>query len=160
MRDKQTKSTAIQWLLPTVILLFAIVIMFIDFYTTSSESAQVQVEKNFTAVTEGYASTLKERMTAIQKTGKTIAVVMENHSKKELGLAEETVEALYNQTDAYMVIMADMDGRGVNQEKEWVSLAETDYFEQIKDGTEKFVYLENDGISDKKAVLGVLPIYK
>ena len=160
MRNKQTKSTAIQWLLPTVILLFAIVIMFIDFYTTSSESAQVQVEKNFTAVTEGYASTLKERMTAIQKTGKTIAVVMENHSKKEIGLAEETVEALYNQTDAYMVIMADMDGRGVNQEKEWVSLAETDYFEQIKDGTEKFVYLENDGISDKKAVLGVLPIYK
>lgn len=160
MKDKQTRSATIQWLLPTAILLIAIIIMFIDFYTTSSQLAQTQVEKNFTAVTEGYASKLKERITAIQRTGKTIAAVMGNHSQQELGLAEEAVQALYNQTDAYMVIMANLDGRGVNQEKEWVSLAETEYFEQIKDGTEQFLYLENDGISDKKAILSVLPICK
>lgn len=160
MKDKQTKSATIQWLLPTAILLIAIVIMFIDFYTSSSESAQTQVEKNFTAVTESYASTLKERLTGIQKTGKTIAAVMENHSKEELGLAEEAVEALHAQTDAYMVIMANLSGRGVNQNREEISIADTDYFEQIKDGSEQFLYLENDGINDKKAILGVLPIYK
>lgn len=160
MRHKQTSSATMQWLLPTAILLIAIVVMFIDFYTTSSESAQTQVEKNFTAVAESYASKLNERLTAIHKSGKTIAAVMENHSKKELELAEECVQALRSETDAYMVIMANPEGRGVNQEKEWVSLTETDYFEQIKDGTEQFLYLDNDGINEKPAVLSVLPIYK
>lgn len=160
MRDNQKKSATIQWLLPTAILLIAIVIMFIDFYTTSSESAQTQVEKNFTAVTEGYASKLNERITAIQKSGKTITAVMENHSKKELGLAEEAVEALYGQTDAYMVIMANLAGRGIDQEKEWISVEATDYYDQIKAGTEQVLYLEDDGITGKKAILSVLPIYK
>ena len=160
MSNKQEKSSTMLWLMPTAILLIAIVIMFIDFYTTSSEAAQNQVEKNFVAVTESYASKVRERLNSIQRTGKTIATVMENHSYKELGLAEETVQALHSQTDAYMVIMANMDGRGVNQDKEWVSLTETDYFEKIKDGTEQFLFLENDGMSGQTAVLCVLPIYR
>lgn len=159
MREKQTESSTVLWLMPTTILLIAIVIMFIDFYTTSSQSAQTQVEKNFTSVAEGYASKLEERLIAIQKSGKTIAEIMENHSKKELGLAEETVEALYSQSDAYMVIMANLAGRGVDQTKQWISVEATDYYEQIKDGTEKFLYLKDDGITGKRAVLGVLPIY-
>ncbi len=160
MSNKQEKSSTMLWLMPTAILLIAIVIMFIDFYTTSSEAAQNQVEKNFVAVTESYASKVRERLNSIQRTGKTIAMVMENHSYKELGLAEETVQALHSQTDAYTVIMANMDGRGVNQDKEWVSLTETDYFEKIKDGTEQFLFLENDGMSGQTAVLCVLPIYR
>lgn len=159
MKENQTKSTTVQWLLPTAVLLFAIIIMFIDFYTKSSESAQTQVEKNFTAVAEGYASTVNERLNAIQKSGKTIAAVMEYHTKKDLEIAEETVEALYSQTDAYMVIMSNLAGRGVNHEKNWISVAETDYYEKIKDGSEQILYLENDGITDKRAILTVLPIY-
>ena len=47
MRDKHTRKVAIQWMIPTAILLIAIVAMFVDFFKTSSKSAQVQVERNF-----------------------------------------------------------------------------------------------------------------
>lgn len=126
MREKQTKAATMQWLLLTAILLIAIVIMFIDFYMSSSKSARTQVERSFTDVTEEHASTLKERLTGIQKTGKTITAVMENHSGEELELAEEAVEALYAQTDAYMVIMTNLGGQGVDQNREEISIAKMD----------------------------------
>lgn len=158
MKDEQTRSTIVQWLLPTALLLAAIVGMFIDFFVTSSELAQTQVEKNFTIVMEGYASVLNEQLVTVQKSGETVAEIMKYHSTKELGLAEEAVGALYSQTDAYMVIMSNLEGEGVNQEKEWISLAGTGYYEQIKTGEEKTLYLENDELSGKKAILSVVPI--
>lgn len=160
MKDKQTRSAIVQWMIPTIVLLVAIIAMFIDFYITSSESAQAQVEKNFTGTAESYASMISERLTSIQKSGKVVAAIMGQHTKRELGIAEESVEALSSQTDAYMVIMADMDGQGINQEKEWISLVDMEYYERIKDGREQMLYLADDGIMDKSAVLCVSPIYK
>ena len=160
MRDKHTRRVALQWMFPTVILLIVIVAMFVDFYRTSSESAQKQVEKNFAAVAEEYATKFGDQLTSMQRTGKIVTAVMQQHSEKELGLVEEFVEALYDETDAYMVIMTNFDGRGINQDKEWVSLYHVAYLEQIKDGSEKFLYLEDDGISGKSAFLSVLPIGK
>lgn len=160
MKDKQTKSVIIQWMIPTAVLLVAIITMFIDFYVTSSESAQTQVEKNFSSVAEGYAAMVNERLTSIQKSGKVVAAIMEKHSMSEIGMAAETIEALHNQTDAYMVIMSNMEGKGVNQDNDWVNITGVDYYEQIKDGKEQFLYLENDGVNQKKAILCVLPICK
>ncbi len=160
MRDKHTRKVAIQWMIPTAILLIAIVAMFVDFFKTSSKSAQVQVERNFSSVSEGYASKFQEQLMSMQTSGRTVAAVIQQHSEKELGLVEEFVEALYDKTDAYMVIMTDLNGRGINQEKEWVSLYDIDYFEQLQDGNERYIHLENDGFSGKHAFLSVLPIGK
>lgn len=160
MRDKHTRKVAIQWMIPTAILLIAIAAMFVDFFKTSSKSAQVQVERNFSSVSEGYASKFQEELMSIQTSGRTVAAVVQQQSEKELGLVEEFVEALYEKTDAYMVIMTNLDGRGINQEKEWVSLYGIDYFEQLKDGNERYIHLENDGFGGKRAFLSVLPIGK
>lgn len=159
MKDKQIRATTVQWLVVTAMLVIIIIGMFVEFFSTNSESAQMQIEKNFMATTESYATKLRERLIGIQKSGKTIVSVVEKYSKTGLELAEEATEALYVNTDAYMVIMADTNGKGVNQNREWVSLVKTDYFEQIKDGKEQFLYLDNDGITNKEAVLAVIPIY-
>lgn len=159
MKEKKIKGSTLQWIVMTAMLLMVIVAMFVEFYSTNNEQAQTQVNKNFTSVTEGYASTLHERLIGIQKSGKTIVTIMEQHSVTEQKLAEETLEALHMHTDAYMAIMIGTDGKGVNQDGEQVSLAEMPYYEQIKDGKEQFLFLDNDGISDRKAVLSVLPIY-
>jgi len=160
MRDKHTRGVLIQWMIPTVILLIVVVAMFVDFFMRSSEAARTQVERNFAAVSEEYASKVGEQLTSMLKSGKTVTAVIRQHSEKELGLAEELVEALYDETDAYMVIMTNFDGRGINQEREWVSLYNVDYLEQLKGGGERFIYLENDGISGKSAFLSVIPIGK
>lgn len=158
MKDKQTKSAIVQWMIPTGVLLVAIIAMFIDFYITSGETAQSQIEKGFSAAAEGYAATMNERLVSVQKSGKVVTAIMKKHSSQEIGIAEEMVEALYDETDTYMVIMANMEGMGLDQNKEWVSIAETDYYDLIKDGKEQYLFLENDGISNKKAFLNVLPI--
>ena len=160
MRDKHTRRAAIQWMIPTVILLGVIIAMFVNFFTTSSEAAKTQVERNFTMVVGEYASKFGEQLTSMQKAGKTVTAVIRQHSEKELGLAEELVEALYQETDAYMVIMTNFDGRGINQDREWVSLYDVDYLNQLGDGNEKFLYLKNDGLTGKSAFLSVLPIGK
>lgn len=158
MKDKQTRSAIIQWMIPTTVLLVAIIAMFIDFFITSSESAQTQVEKNFTGTAESYASMISERLTSLEKSGKVVAAVIGQHSDTEVGIAEECVEALQNQTDAYMVIMTSIDGKGLNSEKEAVSLADVDYYDLIREGNEQILYLENDGMTNKSAVLCVTPI--
>ncbi len=160
MKDKQTRAAIIQWMIPTFVLLVVIIAMFIDFYITSSESAQEQVDKNFIATAESYAGMINERLISVQKSGKVVAEIMGNHTWQENEIAEEAVAALHNQTDAYMIIMSDMEGSGVNQDKEWLSLARLDYFEQIKGGEEQFLYLEDDGFNNKKTILCVLPVCK
>ena len=122
MKDKQIRATTVQWLVVTAMLVIIIIGMFVEFFSTNSESAQMQIEKNFMATTESYATKLRERLIGIQKSGKTIVSVVEKYSKTGLELAEEATEALYVNTDAYMVIMADTNGKGVNQNREWVSL--------------------------------------
>jgi len=147
-------------MIPTVILLIVIIAMFVDFFTTSSEEAQTQVERNFLSVAGEYASKFGEQLTSMQRSGKTVTAVIGQHSEKELGLVEELVEALHHETDAYMVIMANLDGRGIDQDREWVSLYDVDYLEQLSDGNEKFLYLKNDGFSGTSTFLSVLPIGK
>lgn len=160
MRDKQVRTATAQWLIPTIMLLIAMIAMFIDFYTTSSEAAQEQVEKGFIFMAEGYASQMAEKLTAMQQSGKTAAAIMGKHSKRELGLAEEAVEALAAETAAYMVIMSDLEGNGINQDGEWISVLGTDYYGDIQGGNEKFLYLEDDGFSGRSAFLVVLSIDK
>lgn len=160
MRNKHTRRMAVQWTIPTVVLLIAIIAMFVDFYTTSSEEAETQVDKNFLMAAGEYASQFGEQLTSMQSAGKTVTAVIRQHSEKELGLAEELVEALYHETNAYMVIMTNLDGRGINQNKEWVSLYDVDYLEQLKGDNEKFIYLEDDGFSGISAFLAILPIGK
>lgn len=159
MRDKQVRGAVVQWLVPSAILVIAIVVMFIDFYVKSSNTAQNQVDKMFISTADNYATQMSERLVSMQKSGKTVAAIMGLQSREDFQLVKEAVHALHMQTDACMVIMSNMEGTGVNQDGERTQLYALSYFEQLKDGEEKFIYLENEELTEEKIIMVVLPIY-
>lgn len=159
MKNKQVRGAVTQWLIPSAILLIAIVVMFIDFYVKSSKTAENQVDKMFISTAENYATQMSERLVSMQKSGKTVAAIMGLQSGKDFQLVKESVYALCSQTDACMVIMSDLKGVGIKQDGERIDIKSADYFEQIREGREEILYLENEELTGEKIILMVLPIY-
>lgn len=98
MTENQTKSMAVQWVVPTAVLMLVLIIMMYNFSTKSRDSASDTVSKNMTTIAEQCATNFTEELTLLEKVGEPIAELLGNStSEKEV---QELIEVAMKHSDA------------------------------------------------------------
>ncbi|MCM1253907.1 MAG: diguanylate cyclase [Clostridium sp.] len=157
--DKQTKSILVQWIGPTIIMIFIIGVMLFNFSVKSKASANDAVSRNMTTAVEICALKFEERLELLETVGRPVSELLEKESSLESSHAVELAEIAMRYSGAYAAYICGEDGQGINSAGEKISIAQTDYFEQIREADDVvYLFTMDDGIKEQSAIIVTIPV--
>ncbi len=179
MKDEQTKSAVMQWLVPTILLIAVVIVMLFNFSAKSGQSAAEEVENNMINITEKYATRVNHKVESMTETGKPIGFLMKEFVGKDEDFIVDMAEILCENSEAYAVIYCDADGRGICQDGSLIRIGELSYSSNLfvdnsdgeinekeekvisNQGIVKFIYVTNDEIGfGTEAIISIISLGK
>lgn len=154
--EKQTKSTIVSWVIPSLILIAVIFVMMYSFSNKSSADASDTISRNLIKAAQAYGENFMYKLETLGNVASPFRVLLERNPDLDERHAIDMTEILYSCTDAYKVIFCDSDGQGVDHQGDNVSIGNEEYFQNIhQSDTVSYVYME-EGTGD--AVSGAVVV--
>ncbi len=142
--DNQNRSTVLQWLVPTVIMMIVVVAMLINFSSKRSNEAESTVSRNLITATETFAETFLHQLEMAQKTAKPICVLLEREGVEDTERTAELLAIARECSDSYEAVYCDVNGQGWNQDGAEISIADAAYFEALQRPESMYIYTEEE----------------
>ncbi len=139
------------WLIPTALLVGFIVVMFLLFTAKVEQKGQNIVEENIAMTSEEYALRIGNELSQIEGNVR-FAVEMYEQYGTIHNMKKNLMTTLCNSSSAYMAVVVDEVGSGINNSGNLVKLGGLPYFYHAKNGDHWF-YTKDDGITGKPAVV-------
>ena len=146
------------WLIPTALLIGFIVVMFLLFTAKVEQKGQDIVEDNIAMTSEEYALRIGNELAQIEGNVEYAAEMYRQYGTIH-NMKKNLIKALCNSSAAYMAVVVDEVGVGLNNSGNLVKLGGLPYFYHAKNGNHWF-YTEDDGITGKSAVVYTATIEK
>lgn len=156
--DNQTKSAVAQWVVPSAVLIFVLFLMLFNFSIKSKKNADDTVTKNVTKIAQTCAGNLRAELTLTGKVGETVAELLEREKSIYSTGSMKIAETAARHSGAYAVYLCDGEGNGINDAGEHISIAQMSYFSEVQEAGEiTYLYTQNDGMGDHRAVITAIP---
>ena len=157
--NNQVKSIVVQWIVPALALVLALIIMFFNFSAKSEVEARDTVSKNITMMTERSAYNFKEEILSLVRVGEPIADIIGEKSELDSEYAVQLMETAMKYSGAYRIYTCDENGNAVDNEGEKVSLADRDYFEASTEADDiRYIYTTDAGTEELETMIVSIPI--
>ncbi len=163
MGEKKQKAYLNNW--PFLFFLFIAVSLVLMFrlMTELSVSEQAEVEEQFMDTVEGYAVELRDILTDMREQGNTVGLVAGALDEDDEVRINSTLISLGDNSDNYLAVLCDNSGKAIYkvtgettvQRKNIFSL---DYFEKVTNSGKGYIYVKDDGITGKSAIVCVSSI--
>jgi len=158
MSPYKTKGTIKNWLFAIGLMLFLIIFMVCKFFATSKATASETIAQEMTGTVGNYADVLKDQLAVMTETAQPFSKLAEKYSDEDTDIWQDIVDTLCTNSYAYMVLITNKDGIGINNNSDIIDLGHVAYFSKINQEEQGYYYIESDGVLDKKALLSVIPI--
>ena len=138
--ENQNKTIALQWMIPTGILMVVVIIMLFNFSNSTKTEATDTVHKNLIAATEEYRDDFLEELDDMNAIAVPVARILETAELKDTISIAEMTSIIARSTNAYKAYYCDSNGEGVNQNGERISIGDTDYFQAFQKSDSLYLY--------------------
>lgn len=139
------------WLIPTALLVGFMVVMFLLFTAKVEQKGQKIVEDNIAMISEEYALRIGNELSQIEGNVKYAVEIYEQYGTIH-NMKKNLLKTMCSSSSAYMAVLVDEVGSGINNSGNTVKLGGLPYFYHAKNGDHWF-YTEDDGITGKPAVV-------
>lgn len=157
--NNQVKSIVVQWIVPALALVLALIVMFINFSAKSEVEANDTVTKNITMMAERSAYNFKEEILSMVKVGEPLADILGDESDLSSAYVVQLLETAMKYSGAYRIYACDENGNGISDTGEKVSLSERDYFEAVSESDEvRYVYTMDVEPEETETMIAAIPI--
>lgn len=148
--ENQNKSIIASWVVPGVILIIAVAIMLINFFTKSSSDAAGVVSRNLIRSTQGYGEDFIHQLEILGKVADPVRAMLEREETWNEGFVTDMAEILDDCAGADAVVFCDESGQGINGNREAVDIGEEEYFSRLKafEGS-SYIYTEIENPQDE-----------
>lgn len=155
MKDSSKKSALFQLL--GLALIFVILSAYVlgSFYIRSRNKINISIEKKFVSVADYWGEQVNARISGLAEAAMPIGSLL---GRKGLRNREECIrllDALADNTDAYMAVFAEPSGFGVDNRGRDRELSGEAYFAML--GETAFFYTQDDGADGKSALIAAVP---
>ena len=159
--ENQNKTIALQWMIPTGILMVVVIIMLFNFSSSTKTEATDTVHKNLIAATEEYRDDFLEELDDMNAIAEPVARILETAELKDTISIAEMTSIIARSTNAYKAYYCDSNGEGVNQNGERISIGDTDYFQAFqKSDSLAYTCIEDGNYLNQKSVVTAVRIDK
>lgn len=140
-----------QWLIPTALLVGFMIVMFLLFTAKVEQKGQAIVEEDIAVTSEEYALKITNEMAKIESNVRYAVDMYEQYGTIH-NIRKNLVTTLCKTSSAYMSVIANEVGSGINNSGDLVDLGKLPYFYHAKNGDHWF-YTEDDGVTGKAALV-------
>ena len=140
-----------QWLIPTALLVGFMIVMFLLFTAKVEQKGQAIVEEDIAVTSEEYALKITNEMAKIESNVRYAVDMYEQYGTIH-NIRKNLVTTLCETSSAYMSVIANEVGSGINNSGNLVDLGKLPYFYHAKNGDHWF-YTEDDGVTGKAALV-------
>ncbi|MBD5490548.1 MAG: diguanylate cyclase [Lachnospiraceae bacterium] len=142
--DNQNKSSILQWVLPTGVMLVVVVIMLFRFWSKSGTESENAVFKTLISSTETYASGFLHELEKVGKTGEPISILLGDEGTADNARVAELLQVTADSADVDKVIFSDINGVGIDQTGASVELGQESWFEEVRGTESSYIYIEEE----------------
>ena len=138
--DNQNKSSVLQWLVPTGVMMVIVIAMLISFSAKSNKEAESSVSKTLIASTEGYGERFLHELQKVGMVGETTAEIFERMGMDDSARMTEVLGIAAKCANVEKVLYCSADGQAVDQTGAALSVGQESWFEEALDGEFPYVY--------------------
>lgn len=157
MKNERERKRMLQWVIPGALLLGLLLILLIRFLVMSRQTEQEEVADELSGFTQLYTQQLESIMDSIRKSTDLVADYISGQGTEKVDSAA-MLQAVCKVTGVYDAVICDAAGNGVRADGGTVALETADYFAQIGSGESQILYVPEDGLNDRDALLIASPI--
>lgn len=157
MKDKNLKSSLIRWIVPCTIFILLFYFLVLRFSLITKINEQIEVEESMISIAKGYAERIEHEMREMVN----ISIPLIDY----VGAFEDSEESKINMaavlqenTTAYLVVVGDMNGKGVTHAGGWIDLSVKDYFPSEVINEPIICWSKSDGVQGRECIVAVLPV--
>lgn len=163
MGEKKQKAYLNNW--PFLFFLFIVVSLVLMFrlLTESAVTEQAEVEERFMNTVESYAVELRDVLTDMRDQGKAVGIVAGEMEADDEVRINSTLFSLGGNNDNYLAILCENSGKAIYKitgeagvKRKTISSLE--YFEKVTSSGKGYIYVKDDGITGKSAIICISPI--
>ena len=142
--DNQNRSSVLQWLLPTGIMLVVVVVMLLRFWSKSGTESENSVFKTLISSTESYASNFRHELEKVGKTGEPIGVLIGDEGVADRARVAELLGVTADCADVEKVLYSDINGVGIDQTGAPVEIGQESWFEEVRGSESSYIYVQDE----------------
>lgn len=142
--DNQNRSSVLQWLLPTGIMLVVVVVMLLRFWSKSGTESENSVFKTLISSTETYASNFRHELEKVGKAGAPIGVLLGDEGAADSERVAELLEVTADCADVEKVLYSDINGVGIDQTGAPVEIGQESWFEEVRGSESSYIYVQEE----------------
>lgn len=151
------KLVFIHWGIPFVLLFVVIGIILIHFSVMEINESTQRITEEKEEEANTYAKRIYNELDQMTRVGVPAADVLGSLDEENGVITQNILMALSNHTLAYQVVYADAGGRGKDQKGNPVNISVEPYYQEAY-GEQQYQYIENDLISNRSAIVSIVPV--
>lgn len=143
--SNQNKSSVLQWLIPTGIMMVVVVVMLVSFYSKSNKEAENTVHKTLISSTETYGERFQSRLDGVSMAGEPIKRLLESEGVEDSARVTQLLGVAADSSEATAVFYSDDKGKAIDQTGASQDIGGTAWFQEVLEGERPYIYVEETG---------------
>lgn len=139
--DNQNRSSVLQWLIPTGIMLVVVIGMLLSFSAKSNKEAEMSVSKTLIASAEGYGDRFLYELHTVGKVGETAGEILERTGTDDSARTAEVLAIAAKCADVNKVLYCSADGKAMDQTGGLSDIGQEAWFAEAMAGEFPYVYV-------------------
>ena len=158
MQKRKIWENFLQWVLPCVLLVIALVLSIYDFNNKMEIAIQTVVDDQAEQIGLYYAAGVEDKLKALGNITDAVASIMAARLDRGEAFLNEKLDTLMKASDAYMVVYCATNGTGFLNDRRQIDMTELNYYDSILGETPHYLFTRSDGINGQMAFIYVCPI--
>lgn len=138
--DNQNRSSVLQWLIPTGVMMVVVVGMLVSFYSKSNKDTESSVLKTLVSSTEAYGERFLNQLDGVSKAGEPVRILLESEGTKESARVTQLLDIAADATEVETVLYSDSGGMAVDQTGNTLDVSKTSWFQEALAGEQIYIY--------------------
>lgn len=140
--DNQNKSSVLQWLIPTGIMMVVVVGMLLSFSSKSNKEAEASVSRTLITSSEEYGDRFLHELEKVGKVGETVSRLLVSEGTEDKAHMAELLGIAADCARVEKVIYSDVDGKAVDKTGTALEIGQEPWFEEVRVGEFPYVYVQ------------------
>ena len=157
MNNKRIQDAFVRWRGPVLFLIIMFSAILIHFAIVGRAEEKEEVENSILSQVREYAADLERVLYGVQTGADTVAAFAVDAPHTPEG-AVAVLEAICDTKGVYEAAVCDSGGLGYLSDGSVVELSGAKYFQTVVTGKQKVIYVADDGITGKEAILVIAPV--
>lgn len=156
---KKKREILAKWILPIAGFLVVLLVLVVQFTASSHRRAVSGAEAMMELVMKEYQEDTVGEIEYMTSIGIPVSYIIESYQDVSSLFALDACKLLAQESDAEVVVFADLSGSGKDQYGRRVDLSDKEYvLTEVGEGEQAYFYMEGDEVMETPAIVSVIPI--